>query len=85
MKSESNLPWNTIDAILKEMVLQQNNKLLNHAKHFIPNITEDDLLQPNDYPALEENPLFRYEEGVLAGMQTVHMALRALITKNQYE
>jgi hypothetical protein len=38
----------------------------------------DDLMQPNDFPSLENSPVFRYEEGLLAGIQAIDMALRAL-------
>lgn len=76
MTPDSNLDWDSLDAILKEMVHLQNQKLLKYAKEFIPNVTDDDLLQPNDYPILEQNPVFRYEEGVLAGIQSVQIALR---------
>ena len=34
------------------------------------------LMQPNDFPDLENNPLFRYEEGVLEGLLTARMALK---------
>ena len=45
------------------------------AKRKIAHITEEDLLQPNDFIELEEDPEFRYEEGVLAGMQVLEKAL----------
>lgn len=47
------------------------------AQRIVPNITEEDLLQPNDFPSLELNPYFRYEEGVLHGLQTAQMAYLA--------
>jgi len=47
------------------------------AQRIVPHITQDDLLQPNDFPLLEKNPEFRYEEGILEGMLTVRMALLA--------
>ncbi|MFS8563325.1 MAG: hypothetical protein LVR00_02945 [Rhabdochlamydiaceae bacterium] len=51
--------------------------MLSCAERLIPNITEDDLLQPNDFPLLEANPHFRYEEGVLEGLLTARMAYLA--------
>ena len=56
---------------------QQQKNLLACAKRIVPHVTEEDLLQPNDFPLLENSSLFRYEEGLLAGIQTVEMALRA--------
>ena len=47
------------------------------ARRIVPHVTEDDLLQPNDFPALEMNPHFRHEEGVLDGLQVAKMALLA--------
>lgn len=34
----------------------------------VPGLTKEDLLQPMDYDELEENPSFRFEEGVLNGI-----------------
>lgn len=75
MKSE--LDWKTIEALIHEIVGQQKKNMLACAKKVVPHVTSDDLLQPNDFIDLENDPLFRYEEGVLAGIQTVEMALRA--------
>ncbi|MBI3508673.1 MAG: hypothetical protein HY069_03445 [Chlamydiia bacterium] len=58
---------------IDELIAHQKQKLLALARQIVPHLTEDDLLQPNDFPALEYHPHFRYEEGVLAGM----LAMRA--------
>lgn len=63
--------------LLDEMIAQQEKKLLDIASSIIPNITTDDILQPNDYPELENHPFFRYEEGVLQGLNAAKMALLA--------
>lgn len=65
------------EALLKEMIDHQRSKLLKIASRYIPNISHEDLLQPFDYPVLENNPTFRYEEGVLQGLKMVEMALLA--------
>lgn len=62
---------------VEEMVAAQNQKLMSCAQEIIPNITSDDLLQPNDFPELENHPYFRYEEGVLEGLLTARMAFKA--------
>lgn len=67
-----------IEKALEEMVEAQKGKILRYGRRFIPTLTSEDVLQPNDYPVLENNPHFRFEEGVLAGMQAVLTALRAL-------
>lgn len=64
-------------ALFDDLVEGQRKKLLSFARKIIPNATPDDLLQPNDFPGLEQNPLFRYEEGVLEGLLTARMAYLA--------
>lgn len=70
--------WNAIDQTIVEMIDLQQKKLLACGRQIIPNLTSDDVLQPNDFPILENHPVFRYEEGMLAGFQSMQMALRAL-------
>lgn len=64
-------------ALLDELEAGQQKTLLTLGRRIIPLLTEEDLLQPNDYPELEDNPHFRYEEGVLAGIRTALMAIRS--------
>lgn len=73
-----NNDWEAIENLLIELTEQQQRLMLACGRQIIPKLTTDDILQPNDFPQLESNPLFRYEEGVLAGIQTVQTALRAL-------
>lgn len=67
----------TVEALLDELEEGQQKVLYALGRRIVPTLTTEDLLQPNDYPELEENPHFRYEEGVLAGIKTVRAALRA--------
>ena len=71
------MTWPAIENLLEEMIEMQKRQLLKHAQRIVPHVTEDDLLQPNDFLELEHHPVFRYEEGILAGLQTAQMALRA--------
>lgn len=64
-------------SLLDELIEQQKKTLLKVAQRIVPGVIEDDLLQPNDFPALEFHPHFRYEEGVLAGLQAAKSALLA--------
>lgn len=66
-----------IEKLLEELILEQKAKVLACARRIIPYLTADDILQPNDFPELEEHPHFRYEEGVLEGLLTAQMALFA--------
>jgi hypothetical protein len=65
------------EKVLFELVAFQKEKLLRVAKEIRPNVIEDDLMQPFDFPELENNPYFRHEEGVLEGLLTAVSALRA--------
>jgi len=66
-----------IEELFNELIGLQKAKLRACGQAIIPHLTEDDLLQPNDFPALENHPYFRYEEGVLEGLLTARMALLA--------
>ncbi|MCB1110450.1 MAG: hypothetical protein KDK64_05670 [Chlamydiia bacterium] len=67
----------SLEALFDEMITHQEKKLLELASSIIPNVTSDDILQPNDYPELENHPYFRYEEGVLKGLHSAKMAVLA--------
>lgn len=62
--------------LLDELIEGQKKTLLATARRIVPHITEDDLLQPNDFPALELHPHFRHEEGILDGLLMARTALR---------
>ncbi|MGL4348420.1 MAG: hypothetical protein ACRCSV_03055 [Chlamydiales bacterium] len=60
--------------LLDELILHQKARLFALAREIVPYITTDDLLQPCDFPELENHAYFRYEEGLLAGLLTVQSA-----------
>ncbi len=62
--------------LLNELVEHQQKKLLHRARKILPYLTPEDILQPNDFPELELNPEFRYEEGILSGCQAVRSAIQ---------
>lgn len=68
---------NKMIALLCELEEGQKKQLFEIGRRIVPNLTHDDLLQPNDYPELENHPHFRYEEGILAGIQSVKAAMLA--------
>lgn len=78
MNNSNDSLWNMIEETVNQIAEQQRNELLKCGRRLIPNLTTEDILQPNDYNQLENNPHFRFEEGVLAGVQTLQMALLAL-------
>ncbi|MDN3505689.1 MAG: hypothetical protein P0S96_00470 [Simkaniaceae bacterium] len=65
------------EELFDELVVQQEERVFKMAEKIIPNITRDDVMQPNDFPQLENHPYFRYEEGVLEGLRTARMAYLA--------
>jgi len=71
------MDWQQIEEYLDEMIAYQQKSLLNCGQKIVPVLTSDDILQPNDFRELEANPLFRYEEGVLAGLISAKIALSA--------
>lgn len=73
------IKWEEIDELINEIIALQKKKMLRLGQSIVPQLTQDDMLQPNDFLPLETNPEFRYEEGRLAGVQTVQMALWALL------
>ncbi len=77
-----NVRWEEIDQLLQELIDGQQKTLLQLARRIVPNATSDDILQPNDFPELENHPHFRYEEGILAGFQSVQIALRCQCFEN---
>ena len=67
----------SLEDLFNELIEQQEQKLLKYASAIVPNVTSDDILQPNDYPELENHPFFRYEEGLLKGIYAAKMAVVA--------
>lgn len=63
-----------LESLFEELIREQEKKVRNAAHAILPHLTDDDLLQPNDFPQLDNHPYFRYEEGVLEGMRTARMA-----------
>lgn len=62
---------------LEQLVDLQEKKMLSIAREIYPQIVLDDLWQPNDFPLLENNVYFRYEEGVREGLLSAKAALLA--------
>lgn len=71
--------------LIQEIAEGQQKKVYQCANKILPHLTSEDLLQPNDFPELENHPYFRYEEGQLAGILTVQMALQAVIQSMKSE
>ena len=68
-----------LEALFDELETQQEKKVLKLAQELRPNVTWDDLLQPQDLPEVASDPTFNYEDGLLAGLKAARMAVRARI------
>lgn len=62
-------------ALLDELIEGQQKKVLKSGRQIIPHLTQDDIMQPNDFPELEFHPIFRYEEGTLDGIRVAKAAI----------
>ena len=76
MATSGDLPAE-IDTLLGEMIAQQESRLRRLGRRIVPEVTLDDLLAPDDVPALAADRDFMYEDGVLAGLLAARTAIRA--------
>jgi ferritin-like protein len=70
-----------IERLLEEMIAQQRQRVLVHARRLNPRLTDDDVQQPQDFAELAGSPEWNYEDGILAGYQAVQAAVRATLRK----
>jgi len=68
-----------IDRLLDSMIGQQRQKLLETARRKIPHLTGEDVMTPEAYPDLYFDGPFNYEDGILNGLLSAQMAVRAHI------
>jgi hypothetical protein len=65
------------DRLLTQLIEQQRAKVLRLARSLNPSLTFEDILNPQTFPELANNSTFNYEDGILAGLISAQMALRA--------
>lgn len=70
-----------IDELFCELIAQQQKRVLQLASCINPRLTEEDLLQPHDFPELRDNSSWNYEDGILTGLRQAHMAVRTAFFK----
>ncbi len=72
-----------LDAALEDLfaglVRQQEGRLYQAGRRLVPGLCLDDLLSPDDVPALRADPEFLYEDGLLAGLLAAQAAVRAFL------
>ncbi len=68
----------SIEKLLEEMIAHQKNKVLIIAREIVPNLTHEDIRNPQDFPKLYNNIIFNYEDGILTGYLSIKTALGKL-------
>ena len=71
-----------LEALLHELIVHQHKKVFDFARRLDSSLTEDDIQQPHDFPALAQNPEWNYEDGVLAGYLAAQMAIRSRLRRS---
>jgi hypothetical protein len=69
--------WAAVDRLLDELVAQQEAKVLRLGRTLVPGLTLEDLRNPHDFPALARSAVFHFEDGILAGLRSALVAVRA--------
>ncbi len=63
--------------LLDELERAQADKVVDLARRLKPGLTAEDIRNPHDFPDLDD-PDWHFEDGQLAGIQSVRFALRGL-------
>jgi hypothetical protein len=64
-------------AVMDELVAYQRRKVLELVQRIQPGLTDEDVRNIHDYPAVYNDPIFQFEDGQLAGFVAAHIALKA--------
>lgn len=64
--------------ILDDLAKGQLERVAKLARRINSRLTPDDLMSPQDFPELANDPDFNYQDGVLAGIEAVRAALRGM-------
>jgi hypothetical protein len=63
--------------LLDQMEQTQSQKVIELARRLKPGLTAEDIRNPHDFPDLDD-PDWHFEDGQLAGIQSVRFAIRSL-------
>ena len=69
--------FDAIDREIGAVEEVQAQKVIDLARRILPGLTAEDIRNPHDFPDLND-PDWQYEDGVLAGIQGVRVAMRAM-------
>lgn len=68
--------WDEVARFVAGLEEQQRAKVLALARRLRPGLTLEDIANPHDFPELGDGD-WQYEDGMLAGIQSVLAAVRA--------
>ncbi len=71
------IPFDRFEALFEAMIQSQRAKVLRIAREINPQITPDDVLNPHDFPELDQDSQYNFEDGILSGYIAAQMAVRA--------
>ncbi len=66
-----------IDRLMLELIELQERKVLDLGCKIHPGLTCEDIRNPQDFPDLMASGAWNFEDGILAGLRSAHVALRA--------
>lgn len=68
-----------VDRLMIELITLQEKKVLDLANQIHPGLSSEDIRNPHDFPDLIADSGWNYEDGILSGLKSAHIALRAKI------
>ena len=69
----------SIEKLIQELIDYQLSKVLKVAREIVPDLTPEDIRNPQDFPELVADTMFNYEDGILTGYLTFQTAFRKQI------
>ena len=63
----------------QELIQHQQSKVLKVAREIVPDLTPEDIRNPQDFPELVADTMFNYEDGILTGYLTFQTAYQKQI------
>jgi hypothetical protein len=71
-----------VDLLMLELIGLQEKKVLDLANRIHPGLSSEDIRNPHDFPDLIADSGWNFEDGILSGFKSAHMALRAKIAES---
>ena len=67
------------EQLIQELIQHQQSKVLKVAREIVPDLTPEDIRNPQDFPELVADTMFNYEDGILTGYLTFQTAYQKQI------